>query len=92
MNGLRVNALGGEITARAETFGKLEDFHLAGASTIISMRDGCRRWRDRGAAVRRIVSGPFDATGKLSESEFHQIVAGATLTFAPAAGRRASAR
>ena len=33
-----------------------------------------------------ILSGPFDATGKLEESNLHRLIAGATLDVSPATG------
>jgi translocation and assembly module TamB len=85
VNALLVNALGGEMRANGEVL-KLEDFHLAGQLEHFNARslaalDGVQRLPYDG-----ILSGPFDATGKLQESNLHRMVATATLEVSPAEG------
>ena len=84
LSGFRVNALGGEMRADGEVR-KLADFHLAGQvenldAQLLAGVGGIARLPWDG-----IVSGPFDATGKLQEFELHRIVAGATIEVSPAA-------
>ena len=83
LNGFRISALGGNMRADGEVR-KLTDFHLAGQlenldSRLLAGVGGVARLPYDG-----IVSGPFDATGKLQESNFHSIVAGGTLEVSPA--------
>ncbi len=83
VGGLRLAALGGEIAASG-TVRKFEDVHLAGeiqhfdADALAGVADMTALPWDG------VVSGPFELAGKLSESDFHRIVASATLTVAPA--------
>ena len=83
LSGLRLAALGGEIVASG-TVRKFEDVHLTGeihnfdAAALASVADVASLPWDG------VVSGPFDLAGKVSESDFHKIVASATLTVSPA--------
>ncbi len=83
INGLHVGALGGEIAANGQ-IRNLTDFHLAGelrhfdASTLAGLAGTAMPPYDG------ILSGSFDATGKLREPDYHRIVAGAMLTVSPA--------
>jgi len=83
LSALLVNALGGEMRASGEVR-KLEDFHLAGQLAHFNARSLVAL----GGLVRLpydgMLSGPFDATGKLEESNLHRMVAGATLGVLPA--------
>lgn len=82
---LVVNALGGEMRGNAE-IRKLEDFHVSGkldhfdAQTLAGLGGVSKLPYDG------VLSGPFDATGKLRETDYHQLMAGATLDVAPADG------
>jgi translocation and assembly module TamB len=84
LNGLRLSALGGEIVASG-TVRKFEDVHLAGeihhfdADALASVADMAALPWDG------VASGPFELAGRLSEREFHRIVASATLAVSPAA-------
>jgi translocation and assembly module TamB len=80
-----VNALGGEIRADGEVR-KLENFHVAGSlqgfdTNQLEAVAGMRR-----APYNGVVSGPFDAMGKLREKDLHNLVAGATLEVTPVDG------
>ncbi len=84
LSGFRVSALGGEMRADGEVK-KLADFDLAGQvenldAQLLAGVGGIARLPWDG-----VVSGPFDATGKLQEFDLHRIVAGATLEISPAA-------
>ena len=83
LNGFRLNALGGEMRADGEVR-KLTDFHLAGQLENLDSRLLASVGGVAALPYDGIVSGPFDATGKLQESNFHSIVAGATLEVSPA--------
>ncbi len=82
---LVVNALGGEMRGDAE-IRKLEDFHITGkldhfdAQTLAGLGGVAKLPYDA------VVSGPFDASGKLREESYHQLMAGATLDVSPAEG------
>jgi translocation and assembly module TamB len=83
LSGLRLAALGGEIVGSG-TVRKFEDIHLTGefqhfdADALAGVADvGGLPWDG-------LVSGPFDLAGKLSEADFHRIVASAMLTVSPA--------
>ncbi len=84
IGGLVVNALGGEMRGDAE-IRKLEDFHIAGkldhfdAQTLAGLGGVSKLPYDG------VLSGPFEASGKLREASYHQLMAGATLDVAPAA-------
>jgi translocation and assembly module TamB len=84
LSGFRANALGGEMRADGEVR-KLSDFHLAGQLENLDSRLLAGLGGVAALPYDGIVSGPFDATGKLEESAFHRIVASATLEVSPAA-------
>jgi translocation and assembly module TamB len=84
LKAMLVNALGGDMRAEGEVR-KLEDFHLAGTldrfdARVLAALGGLEKLPYDG-----ILSGPFDASGKLSEEALHRLEAGATLQIAPAA-------
>jgi translocation and assembly module TamB len=83
LNGFRLSALGGDMRADGEVR-KLTDFHLAGQLENLDARLLAGVGGVAALPYDGIVSGPFDATGKLQESNFHSIVAGATLEVSPA--------
>ncbi len=74
VNGLRLAALGGEIVASG-TVRRFEDVHLAGeihhfdSDALAGVADVTALPWDG------LVSGPFDLAGKVSESEFHRMIA-----------------
>ena len=83
VNELLLDALGGQLRGTGEVR-KLEDFHIAGTldhfdAASLAAVGGIAKLPYDG-----IVSGPFEATGKLQESDFHRITAGATLAVSPA--------
>jgi translocation and assembly module TamB len=88
VNTLLVNALGGEMRANGEVR-KFEDFHLAGqlehfdARSLAALAGGNKPPYDP-LPYDGILSGPFDATGKMQESNLHRIVGTATLEVLPA--------
>ena len=83
VNGLRIGALGGEVVATGD-IRNLEDFHVSGQLEHFD----ADALADLGGAAALpydgIVSGPFDATGTLMESDLHRIVADATVIVSPA--------
>jgi translocation and assembly module TamB len=83
LSGFRVNALGGDMLADGEVR-KLTDFHLAGQLENLDARLLAGVGDVAALPYDGIVSGPFDATGKLREFDLHRIVAGATLEVSPA--------
>lgn len=83
LNGFRVNALGGNVRADGEVR-KLADFHLAGQMENLDARLLAGVGGIATLPYDGMVSGPFDATGRLQESDFHRIVLGATLEVSPA--------
>jgi translocation and assembly module TamB len=83
LNGFRLKALGGEMRADGEVR-KLTDFHLAGQLENLDARLLAGVGGVAALPYDGIVSGPFDANGKLQESNFHSIVAGGTLEVSPA--------
>jgi translocation and assembly module TamB len=85
VKGLRINALGGDMVADGEVR-KLEDFHLAGRLENLDVRVLAHLGYITALPYDGIVSGPFDATGKLQEEDVHRLVVGATLEVSPAAG------
>ncbi len=83
LSGLRLVALGGEILASG-TVRKFEDVHLAGEIQHFDA-DALARVADMTPPPwDGVVSGPFDLAGRLSESDFHRVVASATLAVSPA--------
>jgi len=84
LTGFRLNALGGDMQADGEVR-KLSDFHLTGQLENLDSRLLAGVGGIAALPYDGIVSGPFDATGKLAESNFHGIVASATLEVSPAA-------
>jgi translocation and assembly module TamB len=83
LSGLRLAALGGEIAASG-TVRKFEDVHLTGEFQHF---DAAALAGVAGMAPLPwdgVVSGPFDLAGKLSESDFHRVVASTTLAVSPA--------
>ena len=82
LTGLRLAALGGEIAASG-TVRKFEDVHLSGeikhfdAAALAGVAEVTPLPWDG------VVSGPFELSGKLSESDFHRIIASTTLTVSP---------
>lgn len=83
VNSLRVGALGGEIVASGEVR-NLEDFHLSGQLQHFDAAALAGLGGVTALPLDGIVSGPFDATGKLSEADLHRIVAEARVTVSPA--------
>ncbi len=83
LSGFRVNALGGVMLADGEVR-KLSDFHLAGQVENLDSRLLAKVGGVAALPYDGIVSGPFDATGKLQEFNFHSIVASGTLGVSPA--------
>ena len=81
---LLVRALGGEMAASGEVR-NLEDFHLSGQLQHFDAAALASLGGVTGLPFDGIVSGPFDAAGKLSESELHRIVAEARLIVSPTA-------
>ena len=85
VGGLVVNALGGEMRGNAE-IRKLEDFHISGkldhfhAQTLAGLGVVSK------LPYEGVLSGPFEASGKLRETDFHQLTAEATLDVAPVEG------
>lgn len=86
VDGLVVNALGGEMRGTGEVR-KLEDFHLAGTLARFDARMLASLGGTTNLPYDGILSGPFDAAGKLQETGFHRIVVGATLEVSPAGDR-----
>jgi translocation and assembly module TamB len=84
VTGLRVNALGGELRANGSVR-KLEDFHLSGQLEKFDARALAGLGDLPALPWDGVISGPFDATGKLNELNYHRIKASATLTVSPAA-------
>jgi translocation and assembly module TamB len=82
LSGFRVNALGGDLRADGEVR-KLADFHLAGQLENLDARLLAGVGGVAALPYNGIVSGPFDATGKLQEFDLHRIMAGATLDVSP---------
>ena len=85
VNTLLVNVLDGEMRAKGEVR-KLEDFHLTGQLERFDARSLAALGGVASLPYDGILSGPFDATGKLEESNLHRMVAGATLDVSPAEG------
>ena len=83
LSALLVNALGGEMRANGEVR-KLEDFHLAGRLAHFDARSLAALAGMARPPYDGMISGPFDATGKLQESNLHRMIAGATLEIEPA--------
>ncbi|HTA42436.1 MAG TPA: translocation/assembly module TamB domain-containing protein [Bryobacteraceae bacterium] len=83
INGLRVSALGGEMIANGQVK-NLENFHLAGKLQDFDANALANLAGTAALPYDGILSGPFEATGKLKETDFHRIVADATLTVTPA--------
>jgi translocation and assembly module TamB len=81
---LLVSALGGEMAASGEVR-NLEDFHLSGQLRHFDAAALASLGGVTALPFDGIVSGPFDATGKVSESELHRIVAEARLVVSPTA-------
>ncbi len=84
LKAMLVNALGGVLRADGEVR-KLEDFHLTGTLDHFDARVLAGLGGTGKLPYDAMVSGPFDASGKLSEQALHHLVAGATLQLAPAA-------
>jgi translocation and assembly module TamB len=84
LNGFRVDALGGDMRADGEVR-KLADFHLSGRLEHLDARLLAGVGGIATLPYDGVVSGPFDATGKLQESELHRVMAGATLEVSPEA-------
>jgi translocation and assembly module TamB len=84
LSGFRVNALGGYMRADGEVR-KLADFHLAGQLENLDARLLAGVGGVAALPYDGVVSGPFDAAGKLQEFNFHSIVASGTLEVSPAA-------
>jgi translocation and assembly module TamB len=82
LKGIVVRALGGELRAAGEVR-KLDDFHLAGTLENFDARVLAGLVDLANLPYDGVLSGPFDATGKLAEPSLHQLVAGATLQIAP---------
>ncbi len=83
LNGFRVHALGGDLRADGEVR-KLADFHLAGQVESLDARLLAGVGGVAALPYDGVVSGPFDATGKLQEFNLHRIMAVATLDVSPA--------
>lgn len=83
ITGLRVAALGGEITGSGQVR-NLEDFHVAGQLERFDANALANLAGVAALPYDGTLSGPFDATGKLREEDFHRIVASATLAVTPA--------
>jgi len=83
VSGLRIGALGGELTASAEVR-HLRDVHVTGrlqhfdAATLASL-GGLTKLPYDG-----VLSGPFDATGRLQEPYLHRLFFSVALTVSPA--------
>lgn len=82
---LIVNALGGRLRGEGEVR-RLEDFHLAGTAEHLDARALAMLGGVAALPYDGMLSGPFDASGKLSEPGFHHLMAGATLDVSPAEG------
>ncbi len=84
VNALIVNALGGEMRGAGEVR-KLEDFHISGTLDHFDARMLAGLGGVTNLPYNGILSGPFDAAGKLQEPGFHRIKAGGPLAVSPAA-------
>ena len=84
VNALLVGALGGEVAASGEVR-NLDDFHLSGQLQHFDAASLASLGGVAALPYDGIVSGPFDATGKLSEADLHRIGAEARLIVSPAA-------
>ncbi|HEY3825258.1 MAG TPA: hypothetical protein VGL82_11915, partial [Bryobacteraceae bacterium] len=82
ISALLVNALGGEMRARGE-IRKLEDFHLAGQLEHFEARGLAALGGIARLPYDGMLSGPFDAAGKLREANLHHLTADATLAILP---------
>jgi translocation and assembly module TamB len=83
LKNVRVRALGGSIFANGD-IRKLEAFHIAGQLDHFDAQDLAALGGTAPLPYDGLLSGRFDATGKLSETNFHDIVGDATLTISPA--------
>lgn len=83
VNALLVGALGGEVAASGEVR-NLEDFHLGGQLRHFDAAALAGLGGVKALPYDGIVSGPFDAAGKLSETDLHRIVAEARVSVSPA--------
>lgn len=83
INALRLSALGGEIVTRGQVR-NLEDFHFTGDLKNFDANALAEFGGMPALPYDGILSGPFDATGKLREADFHRIIASATLAVSPA--------
>jgi translocation and assembly module TamB len=82
ISALLVNALGGEMRATGE-IRKLEDFHLAGQLEHFEARGLAALGGIARLPYDGMLSGPFDAAGKLREANLHHLMADATLAISP---------
>ncbi len=82
IDALRLGALGGEIAASGQVR-NLDNFHLAGELQHLDANGLANVGGLAAMPYDGMLSGPFDATGKLSEADFHRIVASATLSVSP---------
>jgi translocation and assembly module TamB len=83
VNGLRVSALGGVILASGRV-SKFEDFQLTGRLEHFDARALADLGGVPALPYDGILSGPFEASGKLPEPAFHRLAASATLAVSPA--------
>jgi translocation and assembly module TamB len=80
---LAIDAMGGQMRGGAE-IRKLEDIHVAGRLDHFDARSLASLGGVAKLPYDGIVSGPFDLTGKLEDSNLHHLVADATLAVTPA--------
>lgn len=85
VSGLRLNTPLGELNADGQVR-NLKDFHLSGQLRSLDAKALAQFGGMAAPPYDAMLSGRFDATGQLSETDFHRLVAEATLVVSPASG------
>ena len=85
LSGMNVKALDGTISADGEILG-LEQFHLKGRVDHFSARGMATLAEFAPLPFNGLLAGPFEATGTLSERNFHSMIVTGSATVSPAEG------
>ena len=85
LSGMNVKALDGTISADGEILG-LERFHLKGRVDHFSARGMATLAEFAPLPFNGLLAGPFEATGTLSERDFHSMIVTGSATVTPAEG------
>jgi len=86
LSGIRLAALGGSLRAAGEVR-ELKRFHISGEVSDLGTEVLTGVANVKPLPWNGVVSGPFEASGNLSEREFHNVLADAQVTVAPMENR-----